>query len=337
MAVKIGLNGFGRISRCLVRLAMADPDVELCGINYRNSNYDYMRYMVQWDSTFGRYPTEVGTYDKGIVIDGKEIPVFFENDAKDIPWGECGAEYVIDGTGAYTSQEKAQAHLDAGAKKVVISAPAKDDTPTFVMGVNQETYKPEYKIVSNASCTTNCLAPVSKVVNDNWGIESGLMSTIHALTAKQLVVDGRSNKDWRRGRCGVNNIIPTTTGAAKAVGKVIPELQGKMTGLSYRVPLADVSLVDLNVVTKKPTTYEEICAKIKEASEGSMKGVIEYIDDEVVSSDFLGDAHTSIFDSKMGIQLTDTMFKLVMFYDNEFGYANKTLDLAKYMCSVDNK
>ena len=205
------------------------------------------------------------------------------------------------------------------------------------MGVNQDKYKPEYKIVSNASCTTNCLAPVSKVVNDNWGIESGLMSTIHALTAKQLVIDGRSNKDWRRGRCGVNNIIPTTTGAAKAVGKVIPELQGKMTGLSYRVPLADVSLVDLNVVTKKPTTYDEICAKIKEASEGSMKGVIEYVDDEVVSSDFLGDPHTSIFDSKMGIQLTDNMFKLVMFYDNEFGYANKTLDLAKYMCEQDNK
>lgn len=339
MSVKLGLNGFGRISRILVRIATEDPDVELCGINYRNSEFDYMRYMLQYDSTFGQFPAgKIETYDKGLIIAGKKVPCYLEEEAKNIPWGECGAEYVIDGTGAYVTTEKAQDHLKAGAKKVVISAPAKDDeTPTFVMGVNNETYKSDYTVVSNASCTTNCLAPFAKVLEDNFGIEEGLMSTIHAATAKQKVVDMRSMSDWRRGRCSFNNIIPTSTGAAKAVAKVIPSLKGKMTGIAYRVPVQDVSLVDLNLKTVKPTTYDEICAKVKEASETTMKGILEYVDDEVVSSDFLGDPHTSIFDAREGIALNDDLFKFILFYDNEFGYATKTVELAKYMHEVDNK
>lgn len=337
MAVRVGISGFGRISRVVIRAAMNDPEIELCGINVRNAELDYMVYMLKYDTTFGRFPASLDYYDKGLVIDGKKVPVYSEEDANRIPWSDCGAEYICEGTGAYTTTEKAMAHIRSGAKKVVISAPAKDtETPTFVMGVNHETYKPEYQVVSNASCTTNCLAPITKVLEENWGIDQGLMSTIHAATAKQKVVDARSMKDWRTGRSVFGNIIPTTTGAAKAVGLVIPSVQGKMTGIAYRVPTADVSLVDLNVFLKKPTSYQEICDVVRKASETTMKGVLEYVDDEVVSGDFVGDANTSIFDAREGIELNDRFFKLILYYDNEFGYSNKVLALMKHMNKVDH-
>lgn len=338
MAIKIGVSGFGRISRVVIRAAMDMPDIEIAGINVRNADKEYMVYMLKYDTVFGRFPKELGIYDDGLIIDGKKVPVYSESDASNIPWGECGAEYIVEGTGAYNTTEKAMVHINQGAKKVVITAPAKDkETPTFVMGVNHETYTSDMQIVSNASCTTNCLAPMCKVIEDNWGIEQGLMSTIHAATAKQKVVDARSMKDWRTGRSSFGNIIPSTTGAAKAVGLVVPSLAGKMTGISYRVPTNDVSVVDLNVQLKKPASYEEICAKMKEASETHMKGVLEYVDDEVVSSDFIGDANTSIFDAREGIQLNDRFFKLIAFYDNEFGYSNKVLELIRHMYSVDHK
>lgn len=338
MAVKVGISGFGRISRVVIRAAYNDPDIDIRGINVRNADLDYLVYMLKYDSTFGRFPGKVDKYEKGITIDGKQIPVYSFENALEIPWAECGAEYILEGTGAYTTTEKALDHIKAGAKKVIISAPAKDkETPTFVMGVNNEKYSKEYKVVSNASCTTNCLAPLAKVIQDNWGIKEGLMSTIHAATAKQKVVDARSMKDWRTGRSVFGNIIPTTTGAAKAVGLVIPELQGKMTGISYRVPTADVSLVDLNLVLEKPTTYKEICEKVKEASETYLKGVLEYVDDEVVSLDFIGDSHTSIFDARQGIELNENFFKLVAYYDNEYGYSSKCIELMKYMNEIDNK
>lgn len=338
MAVKVGISGFGRISRVVIRAAYGDKDIDICGINVRNADKDYLVYMLKYDSTFGRFPGELGVYEDGITIDGKKIPVYSEEQAINIPWGECGAEYILEGTGAYTTTEKAMDHIKAGAKKVIISAPAKDkETPTFVVGVNHEDYTKEYNVVSNASCTTNCLAPLAKVIQDNWGIKEGLMSTIHAATAKQKVVDARSMKDWRTGRSVFGNIIPTTTGAAKAVGLVIPELQGKMTGISYRVPTADVSIVDLNLVLDKSTSYEEICAKVKEASETYLKGILEYVDDEVVSGDFIGDPNTSIFDARQGIELNDKFFKLVAYYDNEYGYSSKCLDLMKHMHAVDSK
>lgn len=334
---RIGISGFGRISRVVMRASLDMPDVEIAGINWRNADLDYIVYMLKYDSTFGRFPAVIEKYEDGIMIDGKKIPVFMKADAREIPWGDIGADYIMEGTGAYNTAEKAQAHLDAGAKKVVISAPAKDDSPTFVFGVNHTEYKPEYNVVSNASCTTNCLAPLCKVLNDNWGIDQGLMSTIHAATAKQKVVDARSMKDWRTGRSVFGNIIPSTTGAAKAVGLVIPDLKGRMTGISYRVPTADVSIVDLNVVLKKPTSYAEICETVKEASETYMKGVIEYVDDEVVSLDFVGDPHTSIFDAREGIELNDKFFKFISYYDNEYGYSSKILELIRYMDSVDNR
>ena len=338
MAIKIGVSGFGRISRVVIRAAMDMPDIEIAGINVRNADKEYMVYMLKYDTVFGRFPKELGIYDDGLIIDGKKVPVYSESDASNIPWGECGAEYIVEGTGAYNTTEKAMVHINQGAKKVVITAPAKDKkTPTFVMGVNHEAYTSDMQIVSNASCTTNCLAPMCKVIEDNWGIEQGLMSTIHAATAKQKVVDARSMKDWRTGRSSFGNIIPSTTGAAKAVGLVVPSLAGKMTGISYRVPTNDVSVVDLNVQLKKPASYEEICAKMKEASETHMKGVLEYVDDEVVSSDFIGDANTSIFDAREGIQLNDRFFKLIAFYDNEYGYSNKVLELIRHMYSVDHK
>lgn len=336
MAIKIGISGFGRISRVVIRASMDDPSIEIAGINVRNADKDYMVYMLKYDTIFGRFPKSLDTYEDGIVIDGKKIPVYSETEAINIPWGECGAEYIVEGTGAYVTTEKALDHIKAGAKKVIITAPAKDKvTPTFVMGVNHTEYKPEYDIVSNASCTTNCLAPLVKVLEDNWGIEHGLMSTIHAATAKQKVVDARSMKDWRTGRCSFGNIIPSTTGAAKAVGLVIPSMVGKMTGISYRVPVADVSLVDLNVLLKVDTTYEDICKKMKEASETYLKGILEYVDDEVVSSDFIGDPHTSIFDAREGISVNPRLFKVIAFYDNEYGYSSKVLELIKYMNSVD--
>ena len=338
MAIKVGINGFGRISRVVIRAAMDMPEIEIAGINVRNADIDYLLYMLKYDSTFGRFPLPLVRYENGLVIDGKHVPVYSEEDAANIPWTECGAEYIIDATGAYCTTEKAQAHLQAGAKKVIISAPAKDkQTPTFVYGVNTEDYTSDMTVVSNASCTTNCLAPLCKVLEQNFGIAEGLMSTIHAATAKQKVVDSRSMKDWRTGRSVFGNIIPTTTGAAKAVGLVIPSLQGKMTGISYRVPTADVSIIDLNLVLKTPTSYKEICEAVKEASETYLKGIIEYVDDEVVSGDFIGDGHTSIFDAREGIELNDHFFKLVAYYDNEYGYSCKTLELIKYMYAVDNQ
>ncbi|MEG0829979.1 MAG: type I glyceraldehyde-3-phosphate dehydrogenase [Anaerovoracaceae bacterium] len=338
MSIKVGISGFGRISRVVIRAAMDVPEIEISGINVRNADKDYMVYMLKYDSVFGRFPKSLDTYEDGIVINGKKVPVYSESDASNIPWDKCGAEYIIEGTGAYNTTEKAMVHIKQGAKKVIITAPAKDkDTPTFVMGVNHKEYTTDMPVVSNASCTTNCLAPLTKVLEDNWGIEQGLMSTIHAATAKQKVVDARSMKDWRTGRSSFGNIIPSTTGAAKAVGLVIPSLVGKMTGISYRVPVADVSVIDLNIQLKKAATYEDICKKIKEASEGEMKGVIEYVDDEVVSSDFIGDSHTSIFDAREGITLNEKFFKLIAFYDNEYGYSSKILSLIQHMHSVDNK
>ena len=338
MAIKVGISGFGRIGRVVIRAAMNMPEIEIAALNVRNSELEYLAYQLKYDSTFGRFPGEVGVYENGIVINGKQIPVFRESEAKNIPWSEAGVEYVVEATGAYVTTEKAMDHIKAGAKKVIISAPAKDKvTPTFVYGVNHETYTTDMDVVSNASCTTNCLAPLCKVIEDNWGIDQGLMSTIHAATAKQKVVDARSDKDWRTGRSVFGNVIPSTTGAAKAVGLVIPSLQGKMTGISYRVPTANVSVIDLNVVLKEPASYEEICAKVKEASETYLKGVIEYVDDEVVSGDFVGDPCTSIFDAREGIELNDKFFKLIAFYDNEFGYSSKLLELIKHMYSVDHK
>ena len=336
MAIKIGISGFGRISRVVIRAAMDMPEIEIAGINYRNADLDYLIYMLKYDSVFGRFPKELGKYEGGLLIDGRKVPVYSEDDARNIPWGECGAEYIVEGTGAYNTAEKCQAHLDAGAKKVIITAPAKDDSPTFVVGVNQNEYRPDMNVVSNASCTTNCLAPLCKVLEDNFGIEQGLMATIHAATSKQTVVDKRNNKDWRIGRSVFSSIIPTTTGAATAVAKVIPSLKGKMTGFAYRVPTNDVSVVDLNVMLKKPASLEEINAAVRKASEGELKGVLEYVEDQCVTCDFIGDANTSIFDATMGIALNDKFFKLIAYYDNEFGYSTKVLELIRHMYSVDN-
>ena len=338
MTIKVGINGFGRIGKVSFLAAMDDKDIEICGINVRNANIEYLIYMIRYDSSFGRFNGSLEKYEKGIIVNGKKIPVYSESDAANIPWSECGAEYIIDATGAYVTSESASKHLIGGAKKVVISAPAKDDvTPTYVMGVNHDKYTKDVNIVSNASCTTNCLAPLAKVIEDHYGIEQGLMSTIHSATAKQKVVDARSLKDWRTGRSVFGNIIPSSTGATKAVGLVIPSLKGKMTGISYRVPTSDVSVIDLNVMLKTKTNYEDICKKVKEASETYMKGIIEYVDDEVVSSDFIGDPHTSIFDAREGIMLNDKFFKLIAFYDNEWGYSNKILMLIKHMYAIDNQ
>jgi glyceraldehyde-3-phosphate dehydrogenase, type I len=315
------------------------PDIEIAGINYRNADLDYLVYMLKYDSVFGRFPKELDRYEDGLIIDGKKVPVYSESDISKVDWTKCGAEYIVEGTGAYNTTEKCMPYIEAGgAKKVIITAPAKDEeTPTFVCGVNLDTYTPDMQVVSNASCTTNCLAPLCKVLEDEFGIDQGLMATIHATTSKQSTVDKRNMKDWRVGRSIFNNIIPTTTGAAKAVAKVIPSLKGKMTGLAYRVPTSDVSVVDLNVILKKPTTLEEINAAVKKAAEGELKGILEYVDDECVTVDFIGDTNTSIYDAKMGIALNDTFFKLIAYYDNEYGYATKVLELIRHMYSVDNK
>ena len=337
--VKVGINGWGRISTCCIRAARLFDDIEVVGINWRNATPEYMAYILKYDSTFGRFPGSVD-YDNEksvLIVDGKEIPVSFEEDPNNIPWDKFGADYVIDGTGALNTFEKCEPHLKSGAKKVIISAPAKDkETPTFVYGVNQDTYTSDMTVVSAASCTTNCLAPICKVINDKWGIEKGLMTTIHASTGKQKTIDGRSNKDWRVGRSVYNNIIPTTTGAAKAVGKVIPEVNGKLTGMAFRVPAIDVSVVDLSVILKEAATLEEINAAMKAAAaEGPLKGVLTYEDEEVVSMDFLGCSAPSAYDSKMGIQLDEHFFKLVGYYDNEFGYTCNMLRLVRHMANVD--
>lgn len=326
--MKIGINGFGRIGRLAFRAAINRSDIEVVGINDLVEP-DYLAYMLKYDSTHGKFDGTVEVKDGHLVVNGKTIRVTAEKDPANLKWDEVGAEVIIESTGFFLTQETAQKHIDAGAKKVVMSAPAKDDTPTFVMGVNHNELKAEYTIVSNASCTTNCLAPIAKVLNDNFGILEGLMTTVHAVTATQKTVDGPSAKDWRGGRGAYQNIIPSSTGAAKAVGLVLPELKGKLTGMSMRVPTADVSVVDLTVRLEKGASYEEIKKVMKDASEGELKGILGYTEDEVVSSDFIGDARTSIFDAKAGISLNDNFVKVVSWYDNEWGYSNKIIDLAQ--------
>ena len=332
MSIRIGINGFGRIGKLSFQAALAKEGVEVVAVNDPFIEADYMAYMTKYDTVHGRFNGEIEAKDGNLVVNGKVIKVYNEMDPHNIPWGADGVDYVLECSGVFKTLEKAQAHIDAGAKKVVISAPSKD-APMFVMGVNHTTYDPSMNIVSNASCTTNCLAPLAKVINDNFGITEGLMTTVHSTTATQKTVDGASKKDWRGGRAASANIIPSSTGAAKAVGKVIPELNGKLTGMSFRVPTVDVSVVDLTCNLAKPTTYEEICAAVKKAAEGELKGIVEYTEDDVVSSDFISDPHTSIFDAKAGIMLTDTFVKLVAWYDNEWGYSNKLVDLACYIAS----
>ena len=337
MSIKVGINGFGRIGRLVFRAGINRPDIEFVGINDPFMTPDYMAYMLRYDTMHGRFDGTIEYTDDAIIVNGKKVRFFACMDPKDIPWGEVGAEYVVESTGVFLTKEKAQAHIDAGAKKVVMSAPSKDDTPMFVCGVNLDKYTPDMTFVSNASCTTNCLAPIAKVLHENWGITDGLMTTVHSTTATQKTVDGPSKKDWRGGRAASGNIIPSSTGAAKAVGKVIPSLNGKLTGMSMRVPTLDVSVVDLTVNLAKPAKYDEICAAMKKASEGELKGVLGYTDEDVVSSDFIGDPRTSVFDAKAGIALTDTFVKVVAWYDNEWGYSNKVVDLIEYMSSVDHK
>ena len=332
MSVKIGINGFGRIGKLSFQAALAKEGVEVVAVNDPFITADYMAYMTKYDTVHGRFNGTIEAKDGNLEVNGKEIKVYNEMDPHNIPWGEIGVDYVLECSGVFTTMEKAQAHLDAGAKKVIISAPSKD-APMFVMGVNNKEYDSSMNIVSNASCTTNCLAPLAKVIHDNFGIKEGLMTTVHATTATQKTVDGASKKDWRGGRAAAANIIPSSTGATKAVGKVIPSLNGKLTGMAFRVPTVDVSVVDLTCNLEKPTTYEEICEVMKKASENEFKGIIEYVEDPVVSSDFTTDPHTSIFDSTAGIMLTDTFVKLVAWYDNEWGYSNKLVDLACYIAS----
>jgi len=331
--IKIGINGFGRIGRFVFRVAVASENVEVVGINDL-IDVDYMAYMLKYDSTHGRFKGTVEVKDGALIVNGKTIRVTAEKNPANLKWDAVGAEYVVESTGLFLSKESAQGHIDAGAKKVVMSAPSKDDTPMFVMGVNHTSYKNDMTFVSNASCTTNCLAPIAKVLHDNFGIVDGLMTTVHATTATQKTVDGPSAKDWRGGRGAGQNIIPSSTGAAKAVGKVIPELNGKLTGMAFRVPTPDVSVVDLTVNLAKPASYKEICAAMKLASETTMKGVLGYTEEAVVSNDFVGETQTSVFDANAGIALTDTFVKVVSWYDNEMGYSTKVVELIEYMDSV---
>ena len=330
--IKVGINGFGRIGRLVFRAAQQRNDIEIVGINDLIS-VEYMSYMLRYDTIHGQFKGTVDVKDGHLVVNGKTIRVTAEKDPSNLKWNEVEAEYVVESTGLFLTKETAEAHIKAGAKRVVLSAPSKDDTPMFVCGVNTDTYKGE-AIVSNASCTTNCLAPIAKVINDKFGMVEGLMTTVHSTTATQKTVDGPSAKDWRGGRAAAGNIIPSSTGAAKAVGKVIPELNKKLTGMAFRVPTLDVSVVDLTCTLAKPATYAEICAAMKEASETYLKGILGYTEDEVVSSDFIGDARTSIFDAKAGIALTDKFVKVVSWYDNEWGYSNKVLDLIAVMDKV---
>ena len=331
--IKIGINGFGRIGRFVFRVAAASENVEVVGINDL-IDVDYMAYMLKYDSTHGRFKGTVDVKDGALIVNGKKIRVTSEKNPADLKWDEVGAEYVVESTGLFLTKEKAQGHIDAGAKKVIMSAPSKDDTPMFVMGVNNTSYKNDMNFVSNASCTTNCLAPIAKVLNDKFGIVEGLMTTVHATTATQKTVDGPSMKDWRGGRGAGQNIIPSSTGAAKAVGKVIPALNGKLTGMAFRVPTPDVSVVDLTARIEKGASYDEICAAMKEASEGELKGILGYTEDSVVSNDFLGDTRTSIFDAGAGISLSPNFVKVVSWYDNEMGYSAKVVELIEYMDSV---
>ncbi len=330
MSIKIGINGFGRIGNLAFQAALNKSELEVVAINDPFITADYMAYMVKYDTVHGKFNGQIDSEENKLIVNGKEVKVYNEMEPQNVPWGENGVDYVLECSGVFTTIEKANAHLEGGAKKVIISAPSKD-APMFVMGVNNDKYTPDMNIISNASCTTNCLAPLAKVINDNFGIKDGLMTTVHSITATQKTVDGASKKDWRGGRAASANIIPSSTGAAKAVGKVIPDLNGKLTGMAFRVPTVDVSVVDLTCNLEKPASYEEICAAVKRASENEMKGIIEYVEDPVVSSDFIHDEHTSIFDATAGIALTDTFVKLVAWYDNEWGYANKLVDLAVYI------
>ena len=336
MSIKVGINGFGRIGRMVMRCCMDHPNIEIVGVNDL-CPADYLAYMLKFDTMHGKFKGEVSSEGNNIVVNGKAIPFYAKMNPSEIPWGELGVEYVVESTGLFLTKEKAAGHIAAGAKHVVMSAPSKDDTPMFVCGVNLDKYTSDMQFVSNASCTTNCLAPIAKVLHDNFGITDGLMTTVHSTTATQKTVDGVSLKDWRGGRAASGNIIPSSTGAAKAVGKVIPSLNGKLTGMSMRVPTLDVSVVDLTVNLAKPAKYEDICAAMKKASENELKGILAYTDEDVVSSDFLGDTHTSIFDAKAGIALTDTFVKVVSWYDNEMGYSDKVLCLIEHMYSVDHK
>lgn len=334
MSVKVGINGFGRIGRLVLRATLDRNDVEVVGINDPFIDLEYMGYMLRYDTIHGQFKGTIAIEDGKLVVNGKKIAVFASKDPAEIDWKSCGAEYIVESTGVFTTTEKASAHFKGGAKKVVISAPS-SDAPMFVMGVNQDKYTKDMKVVSNASCTTNCLAPLAKVIHENFGIIEGLMTTVHSTTATQKTVDGPSKKDWRGGRAAAGNIIPSSTGAAKAVGKVIPELNGKLTGMSFRVPTLDVSVVDLTCRLEKAATYEEIKAAVKKASENELRGILGYTEDDVVSSDFIHDARTSIFDAKAGIALNSNFVKLVAWYDNEWGYSNKVVDLIGHMAQVD--
>ncbi|KAF1804835.1 glyceraldehyde-3-phosphate dehydrogenase 1 [Mucor lusitanicus] len=334
MVVQVGINGFGRIGRIVLRATESNKDVQVVAINDPFIPLDYMVYMLKYDTVHGRFDGSVEAKDGKLVVNGHAIAVSAERDPTSIPWGSAGADYVVESTGVFTTTEAASAHLKGGAKKVIISAPSAD-APMFVCGVNLEAYKSEYKVISNASCTTNCLAPLAKVINDNFGIADGLMTTVHATTATQKTVDGPSHKDWRGGRAAAANIIPSSTGAAKAVGKVIPALNGKLTGMAFRVPTPDVSVVDLTVNLSKGASYDEIKQAIKKASETTMKGVLGYTSDAVVSSDFVGEVCSSVFDAAAGIQLTPTFVKLIAWYDNEYGYSNRVVDLLVHAAKVD--
>jgi len=336
LMVKVGINGFGRIGRLVLRNALTRSDVQVVALNDPFIDLEYMVYMLKFDSVHGRFNGEVCTKDGKLTVNGKPIFTYASRDAGAIPWKESGAEYIVDSTGVFTDIEKASAHLKGGAKKVIISAPSKD-APMYVMGVNHDKYTKDQNVISNASCTTNCLAPLAKVVNDNFGIVEGLMTTVHATTATQKTVDGPSGKDWRGGRAAAANIIPSSTGAAKAVGKVIPELNGKLTGMAFRVPTINVSVVDLTCRLEKPASYEQIKAAMKAASEGPMKGILGYTEDAVVSTDFISDLHTSIFDANAGISLNDNFVKLVAWYDNEWAYSAKIVDLITHIAKVDAK
>jgi len=336
MGIKIGINGFGRIGRLVFRAGINNPDYDFVAINDPFMSPDYVAYMLKYDTIHGRFDGKIEYDDASITVNGKKIAFFDKRNPNEIPWGEVGADYVADATGIFHSKDMAKAHLDGGAKKVIYTGPSKDDTPMFVCGVNLDKYTKDMDFVSNASCTTNCLAPLAKVVNDKFGIADGLMTTVHSATNTQMVVDAPSRKDWRGGRAASGNIIPSSTGAAKAVGVVIPELNGKLTGMSIRVPTLNVSVVDLTVNLKTPASYKDICAEIKRASENEMAGILGYTDEMVVSSDFIGCPLTSIFDEKAGIALTDTFVKLISWYDNEWGYSNKVLELIKHMYKVDN-
>lgn len=331
--IKVGINGFGRIGRLVFRAMTERDNIEVVGINDL-IDAEYMAYMLKYDSVHGTFKGEVLVQGNNLVVNGKTIRVTAEKDPNNLKWNEVGAEYIVESTGLFLTKDAAQAHINAGAKKVILSAPSKDDTPMFVMGVNHKELTDDVKIFSNASCTTNCLAPLAKVIHDNFGIAEGLMTTVHATTATQKTVDGPSAKDWRGGRSALNNIIPSSTGAAKAVGKVIPSLNGKLTGMSFRVPTADVSVVDLTVRLEKHTSYDEIAAAVKAASEGELKGILGYTEDAVVSQDFVSDARTSIFDKEAGIMLSPTFVKLVSWYDNEWGYSNKLTDLLVHSSSL---